>query len=133
MRRNRLAYFLICCALVGFGLATRRWAELLPRFVATYGGDTLWATMVFCGLGFLFPCWRTRRLFICSLLFCCAIETSQLYHAPWIDAIRDTRLGGLILGYGFLWSDMLCYTVGVCLGGLLDLLLQQSIQRIQKA
>ena len=41
-----------------------------------------------------------------------AVELSQLYHAPWIDSIRQTTLGGLILGFGFLWSDLACYAVG---------------------
>jgi hypothetical protein len=43
-----------------------------------------------------------------------------LYHAGWIDAIRATRLGGLILGYGFLWSDLVCYAAGVGLGAILE-------------
>ena len=54
------------------------------------------------------------------------IEISQLYHAPWIDAIRATALGGLVLGFGFLWSDILCYTVGVLLGIIVDGLLGWS-------
>lgn len=33
--------------------------------------------------------------------FLFVIEFSQLYHAEWIDQIRDTSLGGLVLGYGF--------------------------------
>ena len=51
----------------------------------------------------------------CAAVFSVAIETSQLYHAPWIDAIRRTRPGALVLGYGFLWSDLACYAAGVAL------------------
>ncbi|MFM8818855.1 MAG: DUF2809 domain-containing protein, partial [Phycisphaerales bacterium] len=40
----------------------------------------------------------------------------QLHHAPWIDGIRATRLGALVLGSGFLWSDIACYAVGVAGG-----------------
>ena len=47
---------------------------------------------------------------------------SQLYHAPWIDSIRHTTLGGLILGYGFLWSDLACYAVGVGLGVVIEII-----------
>ena len=47
------------------------------------------------------------------------IEISQLYQAPWIDATRATRLGGLVLGHGFLWSDMVCYSVGIGVGALI--------------
>ena len=52
--------------------------------------------------------------------FSVAIELGQLYHAPWIDSIRQTTLGGLILGFGFLWSDLACYAVGVGLGVMID-------------
>ena len=41
---------------------------------------------------------------------------NQLYHAPWIDSIRHTTLGGLILGFDFVASDLACYVVGVGLG-----------------
>jgi hypothetical protein len=51
--------------------------------------------------------------------FSIAIELSQLYHAPWIDSIRHTTLGGLILGFDFVWSDLVCYAVGVGIGVLM--------------
>ena len=54
------------------------------------------------------------------MAFSVAIEISQLYHAPWIDSIRRTTLGGLILGFGFLWSDLACYAVGVGLGVIIE-------------
>src|SRR5207237_49913 len=56
------------------------------------------------------------RLATVALAYSCAIEVSQLYHAPWIDAIRRTLPGALVLGYGFLWSDLVCYAAGVALG-----------------
>ena len=55
-----------------------------------------------------------------SLLFCYAIEFSQLYKAPWIDNLRHTLFGRLVLGDTFLWGDLLCYTVGIAIGVLLD-------------
>jgi hypothetical protein len=48
------------------------------------------------------------------------VEISQLYHGSWIDAIHQTTLGDLALGYGFLWSDLICYGVGIALGAFLD-------------
>jgi hypothetical protein len=55
-----------------------------------------------------------------AISFAAGIEASQLYHAPWLDAIRRTTLGGLALGYGFLWSDLACYAVGVGLGAIIE-------------
>jgi hypothetical protein len=116
VRRNRFRYFVAGCLVVALGLCSRRYAALLPEVLARYAGDTLYATMVFIGFGFLFPQWRSLRVAMVSLIFCYAIELSQLYHAPWIDGLRHTRVGGLVLGFGFLWSDLLCYTLGVMLG-----------------
>ena len=35
-----------------------------------------------------------------ALLFSFAIEFSQFHHAPWIDNLRATALGGLVVGFG---------------------------------
>ena len=40
------------------------------------------------------------------------VEVSQLYHTPLLDAVRQTTPGALVLGQGFLWSDLVCYVVG---------------------
>lgn len=56
-------------------------------------------------------------------MFSFAIEFSQLYHSPWIDSLRNTRVGGLVLGYGFLWSDLVSYTVGIGVGVLIEKLI----------
>jgi hypothetical protein len=86
---------------------------VLPSFIAEYAGDTLWAVMAFLGIGFVAPRWSSLRVAVVALAVSYAVELSQFHHAPWIDALRATRIGALVLGYGFLWSDIVCYTVGV--------------------
>ena len=49
-----------------------------------------------------------------------SVEVSQLYQAPWINALRATRIGALALGQGFLWSDVVCYALGVTLAVAVD-------------
>ncbi|MDQ3013588.1 MAG: DUF2809 domain-containing protein, partial [Acidobacteriota bacterium] len=123
MRRCRFSYFVAGCALVALGLASRRYGDWLPKFLASYSGDTLWALMVFVGIGFLAPRWSSLRVSVAALLFSCTVEFSQLYHAPWLDSLRHRRVGGLILGVGFLWSDLLCYTIGVAIGLLIEMMI----------
>ena len=118
--RPRVLYALLLPAVIGLGLGVRRFPGLLPPFVAAYAGDTLWALLVFLVVAVLAPSWTTGRVATAAALFCVAIELSQLYQAPWIDAVRHTRLGGLILGYGFLWSDLLCYGAGILIGVLFE-------------
>lgn len=102
---------------VVLGLLSRRDAVPLPGFVRSYAGDTLWAVMVVLGLAFLRPDWKLRVLVPGALGIAVAVECSQLYRAPWIEAVRCTLPGHLVLGQGFLWSDLACYAVGVVLGG----------------
>ncbi|RMH87474.1 MAG: DUF2809 domain-containing protein [Calditrichaeota bacterium] len=114
--RRRSRYGVLILMVVILGLSTRRLPHLFPALVVEYGGDTLWALNVFLVLGFLFPRLPTLRVAALALGISFAVEFSQFYHAPWIDAVRDTPLGGLLLGYDFLWSDLVCYTVGVGMG-----------------
>ncbi|MEM5687378.1 DUF2809 domain-containing protein [Bacillus cereus] len=112
-KRNRLLYAMFTIFVIILGLSSRKFAFALPALLNDYLGDALWALMIFIGFGFLFPKIETKKLAFISLMFCYGIEVSQLYHAEWIDSIRATTLGGLVLGYGFLWSDLVAYTIGV--------------------
>ncbi len=119
-QRSRLACVFLLLVTVLLGLASRRYAEVIPPVIARYAGDVLWATMVAWLLGFLWPATTTRRLVLSALAIAVTVELTQLYHAPWIDAIRASRVGALVLGQGFLWTDLACYAVGACLAGVID-------------
>lgn len=95
-------------------------AVYLPEIINEYLGDALWALMIYAGVATIFNRWKIKWVIIIALTFCYLIEISQLYHAPWIDTVRSTRLGGLVLGFGFLWSDLLAYSFGVGFGALLE-------------
>ena len=118
MERNRLFQILYIAVTIGLGLFSR--TGYLPDFLYGYLGDTLYALMFFFIVGFVLPRSSIIKVSIVALSLCFAIELSQLYHAEWIDAIRKTRIGGLILGFGFLWSDLISYGVGVTSGAILE-------------
>ena len=105
---------------VALGLGSRRYAASPPGIVAAYAGDTLWAFVAFLGIGLLARRASTWAVAVLAMSFSAVIEVSQLYHAPWIDSVRRTTLGGLALGYGFLWGDLACYAVGVGLGVVIE-------------
>ncbi|PEJ97413.1 ribosomal maturation YjgA family protein [Bacillus wiedmannii] len=125
-KRNRLLYALFTIVIIILGLSSRKLAFALTHLLNAYLGDALWALMIFIGFGFLFPKIDTKKVAFISLLFCYGIEVSQLYHAEWIDSIRTTTLGGLVLGYGFLWSDLVAYTIGVGIGMFCEFMLQKK-------
>jgi threonine/homoserine/homoserine lactone efflux protein len=118
--RSRAVFLALTVATIVIGLASRRFRRALPAAVGLYAGDVLWATMVYLLAAAIWPRTSMRRLAVGAAAFALAIEVGQLYHAPWIDAVRNTRLGGLVLGFGFLWSDLACYAVGIALALLID-------------
>ena len=120
-KRDRVVFAAIIVLVIAAGLGSRsRWAAHLPAFIATYAGDTLWALMIYLGLGFTFPRAKVRSLAMSALFISFAIEVSELYQADWLNRIRNTTLGGLVLGFGFKWSDLVCYTTGILAGALVD-------------
>ena len=125
MRRNRILYLILTIITIILGLLSRK-VQGLPQIISSYSGDALWALMVFLIIAFIFN--KKSTIFIISWAIICSysIEISQLYHAPWIDAIRNTVLGGLILGFGFLWSDLVCYTIGVIIGIIIDIMINKT-------
>lgn len=120
MKNKRVIYLLVTVIIIFLGLASRKQGEYLPGFVAEYAGDTLWAAMVYFGLRFLFPSTGILKTMIFALLFSYAIEVSQLYQAEWINNVRNTTIGALVLGHGFLWTDLVCYTVGIGISSIAD-------------
>ena len=119
----------LLAATIALGLATRRFPGAFPDLIARYGGDALWAAMVLWFVVLLRPRLAVRRAALVAISIAAAVELSQRYHAPWIDAVRATRMGALALGQGFLWSDLVCYAVGVGLAAALELALRARVSR----
>jgi len=111
MTRLRLYYGLLIVLTIVLGLLSRQMS-----FVPLATGDVLWAIMMFLIIRFLFVRSSLKFVAFVALLVCYLVELSQLYHAAWIDKIRANTLGALVLGRGFLWTDLIAYTIGVSLG-----------------
>lgn len=124
--RSRLRLLVCIVGVIALGLASRKFPSLFPAIFGKYPGDALWALMVFVGLAFVKPQASTARLAVFSFAISCAIELSQLYQAPWLNAIRHTTIGHLALGSTFSWFDIAAYTVGVLVGALADAGVQRT-------
>jgi glycopeptide antibiotics resistance protein len=120
--RNRSASIVLIIAAAILGLGSRRFAANLPDVIVAYAGDTAWALAVFLMLGLVFPNLSTLRTASLALVVSVFVEVSQLYHAPWIDSIRDNPFVHLALGSGFDPRDLACYTVGIVIGALIETL-----------
>ena len=128
MLKRKIIYLLLFIFFTWLAIATRTHAGWFHPLIQEYGGDIIWAGMF---LFFLRIFWGKVRLWklalICYILGV-ADELLQLYHAPWIEAIRHTRVGGLILGFGFLWSDILCYAIGISIAYCIIVLIEKAVK-----
>ena len=101
---------------IPLGFATRMRSWPMPGLVRDYGGDVLSATCIYFGVRFV--C-HTFKLWHCGAIaytICVLIELQQLIMwAPLLRLREDTPLD-ILLGHGFLWSDLVCYAAGVALG-----------------
>jgi len=111
-RNSRFIYALLIIIVIVLGILSRK-VEQIPLIT----GDILYAVMMFLIIRFLAIRINYRSVAVLSLTICYCIELSQLYNADWINEIRNTTLGALVLGHGFLWSDLMAYTLGtvICL------------------
>lgn len=114
--RRRWRYAAAGALVIAAGLASRSDWLSLPPFFAKYGGDALWALLVFLGVAFGLAHARIGTVAILAIVFCWGIECSQLYQADWIVSLRRTLFGRLVLGSTFNPPDLLAYLVGIAVG-----------------
>ena len=114
IKRNRTLYAFLIIATIGMGLASRE--DFVPKLIFPYLGDILYTLMIFFVIGFLFSKLSSLKVALIAISICFIIEISQFYETDWIIDLRRNKLGGLILGFGFLWSDLISYVVGGILG-----------------
>ena len=119
--KKRIVYAGLILLIIFLGLLSRR-VPVIPLFL----GDVLWAMLIFFIMRFLFIDASVRFVALISFSVCCIIEISQLYQGEWIDTLRQTIPGRLILGQGFLWEDILAYGAGVIIGHLLEVTLARN-------
>lgn len=124
MLLRRLIYLLLFVFCTWLAIATRTHSASFHPLVAKYGGDIIWAGMFLFFLRIFFAVVQLWKLALVCYGLGVLDELLQLYHAPWIESVRHTRLGGLMLGYGFLWSDIICYAEGTLLAFVMIIIIE---------
>ncbi len=94
--------------LIPIGLISRR-----IGWIPTETGDALWAMMVFCLWRIVLHNKKLPTVAIVSLAHCYLVEFSQMITWRWIVSFRQTFIGHMMLGQGFLWINLLAYSIGI--------------------
>lgn len=127
--RPRLVYLGWAVVVVALGLIWRSGLIPVSPWLSKYGGDALWALMIYSIIRFVRPDTSISASALWAFGICVFVELSQLYHAEWIDHVRRTRLGSLALGNVFNWPDIPAYAAGVLLGLAVDVLIRLRAKR----
>jgi len=120
IRRKILVSLIGIIVLIPLGLYSRH-----LKWIPEETGDALWAMMVFCLWRIIMVKQSLRLVAIISLTHSFLVEFSQLLRWSWLVSFRSTFIGHMMLGQGFLWTDLLAYLIGI----LLIFCLFQSMER----
>lgn len=117
MKRKIIISLIGIAVLISLGLISRH-INCLPNEV----GDALWAMMIFCIWRIILHRKPLTIVAIVSLINSYLVEFSQLITWSFLVEFRKTFLGHVMLGQGFLWVDLVAYTIGIaCIFGLFRL------------
>jgi hypothetical protein len=105
---KRVFYIIAIALLIVLGLSSRK-----VTFLQDEIGDGLWSMALFCFLRFIFVNRKLKDIAIATLILSYLVEFSQLIRWEWLVAIRSTFIGHMLLGQGFVWWDLLAYSIGV--------------------
>lgn len=111
---------------LAFGLWLRSMNEVMPVWVNLYLGDFLWAIAVYLCFSIILSNTNIVAKILITLIFCYLIEISQLCHTSWLDQLRSYTLIRSVIGRGFLWSDLVAYSLGIFSVAIPDLIVYAS-------
>lgn len=125
MQRSRFTLTILIAATIALGLAWRFAIPGLPWFFWKYGGSLLWASLIYFLLAFCLPLSRGGWLLLVGAIIVTALEFSRLYHAPWLDAFRQSLPGRIALGNVFSLLNIPAYYAGLVAAWLMDRVVQR--------
>ena len=121
-KRSAIIYACSIAFAAWFANYARQFALSHPSVAADCAGDVLWALSVFAAIGLLCPSLPTWQAASGAFVIPALLELGQLYPLPWVDAIRGTTLGYLVLGTEFVVMDFACYAGGALTGMLIEII-----------
>jgi len=125
--KRKILYAVLFVFCTWLALATRSHKDWFPHLIVVYGGDIIWAGMFVFFLRIFFTKTIIWKLALINYGLGVLDEFSQLNQSPFMLYLRSFTLGRLMLGVGFLWSDILCYAIGTFIGFCMAVLIEKYI------
>nr|WP_290225163.1 DUF2809 domain-containing protein [Trichocoleus desertorum] len=115
--KYRIALFLgiLAIAPLGYGV---RFSKFGPAWFNDGAGSVAYEIFWIFLVAFFLPTASPLRIAVGVCLATSGLEFLQLWQPPWLQALRTTLPGRLVLGNTFTWSDFFSYFIGSFIGWL---------------
>lgn len=113
--RFRLLYIIAFVLTIFLGLLSRK-INGIPLIL----GDILYAMMTYWMFRIIFLNKSPKLAILLAIVFCFTIEFLQLVQIESFIWVRNHPILRLVLGQGFLWTDLIAYIIGATLAYLID-------------
>lgn len=123
----RLVAFFGMLAAAALGLASRMTVLKEVPILGEYGGDACWAIAAYALVRVCIPKARIQTVVLIAAAISLAVELSQLVDVTWLNNLRQNTVVRLLIGHGFLWSDLVAYAVGIAIAAMVELLISQAV------
>ncbi len=115
-RTTRLLCALGLGIVIPLGLGSKVYTGWGQAWVDGYSGDILFELAWIFFIACLRPRISAWKLSLWVFGLTSVVEALQLWQPAWLQAIRATLPGKLLLGSQFVWADFLYYAIGCVLG-----------------
>ncbi|MEP7317207.1 MAG: DUF2809 domain-containing protein [Panacibacter sp.] len=129
MIQRKITCFILFAFCIWLALATRHYTDWFAPLIIKYGGDTIWAGAFLFLLRIFFTKIKLWKLALIAYLLGVIDELSQLLQTPVLVAIRKTTIGKLMLGVGFVWTDLVCYAAGIVMAACIIALVEKWVPK----
>jgi hypothetical protein len=119
-RRIRARAAIALALVVPLGFALKTYSGPLEWLIRNWGASICYEIFFMLFAFLFFP--RRRAILpiaVCVCLATIALEFLQLWHPPFLEAVRATFIGQALIGNTFVWTDLPIYPVACALGWVL--------------
>jgi hypothetical protein len=127
--KKYIFYLMMMLLAALFGILSRSEQINFPYSIKTFAGDTMWAFAAYFLVRLFLINKKIISVFMGAYGLSLFVELSQLLKWDILVAFRNTTIGGLLIGFGFHWEDLICYLAGCLIALVIDYLFLLTINK----
>ena len=114
-RIRRKVFLTVAGGLIATGLVIRSVGSP-PGWLSDHGGGMIYVLFWCFAARYAWPESAASRIVVAVLGATCVVEGLQLWHPLWLESVRSTSLGSILLGSSFDVLDIMHYSLAAGIG-----------------